>query len=108
VQKISQSKPRAGTEPLRIPLLGTSGAACRWEGWLGNTLQQHEIGHDPCWAERSRSRLGMGAPRVPHRFLLIAHYRTRLTTAPDPRSLALRLLTRLQRLKSYVRASILL
>jgi hypothetical protein len=50
----------------------------------------------------------MGAPRVPHRFLLIAHYRTRLTTAPDPRSLALRLLTRLQRLKSYVRASILL
>ena len=29
--------------------------ACRRRAWLGNTLQNHEIGHEACWAGHART-----------------------------------------------------
>ena len=80
-----------------LPFFGTSGAACRREGSLGNTLQHHEIGHDPCSAGPFQNRVGIGAPKVPHQFPLIVHYLRLLTMAPDPHELALRGRTPFQR-----------
>jgi hypothetical protein len=48
----------------------------------------------------------MGAPKLPHRIPLIVHYPVLLSMARDPRSLAFRGRTGIQRLKSHVRASI--
>jgi hypothetical protein len=70
------------------PFFGTSGAACKPEGWLGNTLKHHEIGHEPCSAGPSQNRVGIGAPKLPHRFPLIVHYLRLFTFAPDPYELA--------------------
>jgi hypothetical protein len=83
-----------------------SDAACRREGSLGNTLQRHEIGHDPCSAGPSRNRVHIGAPKLPHRFPLIVHYPMLLTMAPERHEFTLRGRTRFQRLKSHARASI--
>src|SRR3954471_18257567 len=85
---------------------GTSGAACGLEGALDKVFHHHQIGYDPVLGRASQNRVGIGAPKLPHRIPLIVHYPILLTMAPDPRSLALRLRTRFQRLKSHVRASI--
>jgi hypothetical protein len=52
-------------------------------------LRHHEIGHDPCSAGRFKNRVGMGAPKVPHRFPLIVQYPMLLTMGPDPHWFAL-------------------
>jgi hypothetical protein len=40
-----------------VPFFGIFGAACRRDGSLDNTLQHHEIGHDPCSAGPSLNRV---------------------------------------------------
>ena len=85
-----------------LPFFGTFGAASRRDGSLGKALRHHEIGHDLCWAGPSQNRVGIGAPKLPHRFPLIVHYLRLLGIAPNThtwrygrRSLAVAARTRL-------------
>jgi hypothetical protein len=83
----------ARNTPQKLPLLpffGTFGAASRRDGSLSKLLQHYEIRHDLCPAGPSKNRVGIGAPKLPHRFPLIVHYLRWVTMAPDPHSWALR------------------
>jgi hypothetical protein len=91
-----------------LPFFGTFGAASRRDGSLSKLLQHYEIGHDQCWAGPSKNRLRMGAAEVPYQLPPIVHYLTWLRMAPVRWDFTLRARARYRRLKSHIRASILL
>src|SRR5438270_408817 len=71
-----------------LPSFSTFCVACRREGWLGNTLQHHEIGDDPCSVGQPQNRVRIGAPKLPHQIPRIVHYLNLFTFAHDPHELA--------------------
>jgi hypothetical protein len=59
------------------PLFGAFGAARGPQCSLRNTLQHHEIGHDPCAPGLGRAiaeQSGAGPPKAPYQVSLIVHY----------------------------------
>jgi hypothetical protein len=84
VYKCSKNTPKTAIPATLQPVLH----GLQLQGWLGNTLQHHEIGDDPCSAEPSQNRVGIGAPKLPHRIPLIVHYLRLFTFANDLHELA--------------------
>jgi hypothetical protein len=56
-----------------LPFFGPFGGTRRRDDSLGNTLQHHEIGHEPCSVGPSQNRVGIGASKRPHRIPRIVH-----------------------------------
>jgi hypothetical protein len=105
VQKWTDARKRPPKLPF-LPLFGTPGATARCQSSIGKSFRAKQIGPLMRVPGRSETLVGIGAPKLPHQFLLIVHYLRRLSIAPDPHGLALPGLTRFQRLESHVRVSI--